>query len=149
MNLTQKYKKNFGAGWWQDSFRHSLASKGIKTGRNHYTKKKPVFIDEPFELQSTGKFRRDYYIDKQGRKVYLARKDIFVPERDVLWKKGNVIGFTKDGKFETGTIKSKDMHGFDVEYGKHEKDALAVDDDVASDENLGYYFAKKEDFLMK
>lgn len=29
--INQRYKKNFGTGWWQESFRHSLASRGIKT----------------------------------------------------------------------------------------------------------------------
>lgn len=31
MNLRQRYKQNFGKGWFFDSWRHSLASKGIKT----------------------------------------------------------------------------------------------------------------------
>ena len=37
MNITQKYKRNFGTGWWRESFRHSLASRGIKTKK--YMKK--------------------------------------------------------------------------------------------------------------
>jgi len=29
--FSQKYKKNFSSGWFKESYRHSLASKGIKT----------------------------------------------------------------------------------------------------------------------
>lgn len=35
MNLTQKYKRNFGRGWFFDSWKHGLAAKGIKTGRKY------------------------------------------------------------------------------------------------------------------
>lgn len=43
MNLTQKYKRNFGKGWWQDSFRHKLAAKGIKTSKKKFHAKRDFY----------------------------------------------------------------------------------------------------------
>jgi len=47
MNFSQKYKRNFKPGWFKESLRHSLASKGVKTRKymlpkfedRRYTKK--------------------------------------------------------------------------------------------------------------
>jgi hypothetical protein len=62
------------------------------------------------------KFRKTH----QWAKHYNAmksRKPVFVRHEDIVWKKGNVVGFEKDKKLETGTIKNpRDNYwGYEVE----------------------------------
>jgi hypothetical protein len=58
---------------------------------------------------------------KQNRvanKLFM-RKQEFVKHDDIVWKKGNIVGFEKDRKLETGMIKNpKDnWWGYEVETG--------------------------------
>lgn len=88
-NFQQRYKKNFGKGWFMQPWRHSLAAKGVKTGR---FAKKPHYIKEPyglpFELTEKDKFRNP--------KKFQVLKESDYDEIKSLLKGGKNIDQVKD-----------------------------------------------------
>ena len=65
-----KYKWCLGRGWFNESYRHSLAARGIKTKQNFFTKE--------FEFQNSYQ-ERVVHSDWKGRFNYVfeAAGDIF------------------------------------------------------------------------
>lgn len=89
MSLDQRYKRNFGKGWFFDSWRHSLASRGIKTRRKYQaTLKSLVNVDRAREMESRG--LRTFHVHGGGE------KDKFIVQEKPLYNAGKMRDIFKE-----------------------------------------------------
>jgi hypothetical protein len=82
MTINQRYKKNFSSGWFKESVRHSLARKGVPTGKGSYFTEKSNLQ----RILSTG--NRVQIMGSDERGVILMIKDgvarVLTPDKRVV-----------------------------------------------------------------
>jgi len=85
MSLTSKYKKNFGKGWYFDSWKHSLAAKGIKT-KKHMAIKRFKPLRQDIDITAARRFGGDNLKNLPKVGEGRDREVLELPEQDVVVK---------------------------------------------------------------